>query len=726
MELPSPQELETESSVRESDSSNQDKSKLDDSLDTWLDEAVTAVSKDEMDIAIDMDMEIAVNINDVRTSPTALDFMMSTATSPAKGNVDPSQELIEELQNPLDQEEKNDDVNGVGAAEEEKKNDDSINTSNNNHSGKTGGDDSNDYDDDDDDAGNSDSISQNRTHNNDNVAQDDNENVKNNNGNGVQLDDCNGTAPTPVVKETKQATESTPETSAIATPIPSQNDLLEDFEKQEAGEDEKDDRESSSQNASVSKDQRPRTNFNSTPAKMLRNRFANWKSKAEDALQNNQVLKIAQKNIEETNKKVQKAVENNINIGGLVVGINKSKAPPPPSASTRTSAKKVVGPDDVEDDLSYDTGGRSIVSETDSQASSVYIDSSDNASCSSFSDTSSVYANQSPSPPRGRLDNDSGGSRSCSASSRSKTRSPRRRAFRPQTLFRNDSNNKDNAPRVAGATPVMKNGVTAVPRDMGSSPVASYKGRYEASGQSQSRSNILKQLQRRVRVPSPEPPMTRVVKPSQRKEGQRQESQLEMMHRTIPGHKIQAISKSLLPGHYMMLLRPGMLGVNLKQTYLPGHGVYVDFILPGGNAENSGVVCVGDGLVKVGDVDISKGTILDVPGIIAKTKRPTVLVLNGEHSVKLEEMDYLTVAIGVVNRMLDEASTGTKRSSLDDIVSKSEASDTSIIPEDPPDSLRTEVHRYSKQRYVGLGMCISRDILQSMEVSNNQIFHKQK
>jgi hypothetical protein len=450
----------------------------------------------------------------------------------------------------------------------------------------------------------------------------------------------------------------------------------------EAAGNHKDDEELS-ESASLSKlaqdapqDQEPRNNDNSTPAKKLRNRFANWRSKAEDALQNNQVLKIAQ----ETNKKVQKAVENNINIGGLGGGINKAKATSP------SNAKMVVDPDEVEDDLSYGTIERSIVSAMESQGSSVYIDS-DDASYSSCSDTSSVDAKQSP--PRGRLG--SGSSRSLS--SRSKTRSPKQRSFRPQTLYRNDSD----APSATGATPIIKNGVATVLSNMGSSPVASYKGRYDASGQSQSRSNILKQLQRRVRVPSPEPPATHTVK-HQRKEEQTQESQLELMRKTIPGPRIQAISKSLSSGQYLMLLRPGMLGVNLKQTYLPGHGVYVDFILPGGNAEKSGVVCVGDGVVRIGDVDVSKGTILDVPGIIAKTNRPAVLVLDGEHSVKLDEMDYLMVAIGVVNRMLEESSNGTKRFSLDEILSQSVTSNTHSIPENPPECLRAEVHRYSKQR----------------------------
>jgi hypothetical protein len=212
-------------------------------------------------------------------------------------------------------------------------------------------------------------------------------------------------------------------------------------------------------------------------------------------------------------------------------------------------------------------------------------------------------------------------------------------------------------------------------------------------------------LQRKVRVPSPEPPTRREIKPP-RKEERRQESQLELMQRIIPGPKINDILKSMSRGQYLMLLRPGMLGVNLKQTYLSGHGVYVDFILPGGNAESSGVICVGDGLVKVGDVDISRGTIFDVPGIIGKSRRPAILILNGEHSVKLEDMDYLNVAIGVVNRMLDEACNGMNRSAIDEIPFTSE-SNSYLIPENPPLSLRTQVEGCSSQRYVSVPLYIS-------------------
>ena len=86
-----------------------------------------------------------------------------------------------------------------------------------------------------------------------------------------------------------------------------------------------------------------------------------------------------------------------------------------------------------------------------------------------------------------------------------------------------------------------------------------------------------------------------------------------------------------------------MLGVNLKQTYLPRHGVYVDHAIAGGNAAKSKVVKIGDTLLTVGaggteEVDVRKGTIWDVPGIIGVSKRPCILVFDGGHIVGWEKV----------------------------------------------------------------------------------------
>ena len=722
-----------------------------DSLDTWLDEAVSSVSKDELDNSENNDSH-SNNTHNSSSSPSALDFMMGIATPT------PTKEIHHEKQkSPMVKEQEQDDGSIQLCQEkedggvEEKKDEDSSVLDENSITGDGGGT--------DEVALSAESTVPDATEMEDgpttrNVIEKEPESApeindilisaskhdtKDVSEDGVDTFGDSSTIPsapeavasndiTKVLTDSKNDPvqvhvhvhvakgDETNEREAMDSPISPQN------KEQDTVHDLNDHNEITSDAASPSKpaqdtpatpapqDQQPssKSTATPTPTKMFRNRFANWKSKAEDALQNtNQVLKIAQKNIEETNKKVQKAVENNINIGGLGVGsgtgsgVNTNKAKG--GDTSNSGARKFVDPDDVEDDLSYESGGRSIGYEGGSQSSSVYVDSSDDASYSSSSDTSSVYANQSPS--RGRRGSDSEGSQSLH-SNKSKKNSPSRRALRPRALTRRDSS----VPSTTGdATPVLKNSVPVVPSIRGTSPstypASSYKGRYEEAGQSQSRANILKTLQRKVRVPSPEPPTRREIKPP-RKEERRQESQLELMQRIIPGPKINDILKSMSRGQYLMLLRPGMLGVNLKQTYLSGHGVYVDFILPGGNAESSGVICVGDGLVKVGDVDISRGTIFDVPGIIGKSRRPAILILNGEHSVKLEDMDYLNVAIGVVNRMLDEACNGMNRSAIDEIPFTSE-SNSYLIPENPPLSLRTQVEGCSSQRYVSVPLYIS-------------------
>jgi hypothetical protein len=229
------------------------------------------------------------------------------------------------------------------------------------------------------------------------------------------------------------------------------------------------------------------------------------------------------------------------------------------------------------------------------------------------------------------------------------------------------------------------------------SPITAYRGRYESSNQrGGNREAVLKQIQRKVRAPSP-PQSNDTSRRSNIDVEQKYESQTSLLLKSIPAAKMKELSESLSPGQYLMVLRPGMLGVNLKQTFLPGYGVYIDQILPGGNAEKSGVICIGDCLMKVGDVDVSKGTIYDVPGIIAKAKRPAILIFNGEHETKVEDMDYLTVAFGLVNRIVSEAPLGMTRSLTEDIPVEPE-SYPFIVPETPPKELRVLLHDYSKRR----------------------------
>ena len=434
---------------------------------------------------------------------------------------------------------------------------------------------------------------------------------------------------------------------------------------------------------------------------MLMNRFSNWKSKADAAIQNNQVLKMAHKNIEEKRKEVQKVVEDKIPI--LKNNIISTSTSTTPKRETASAAVETDANGVEEDDISYESNGRSIASRG-SQGSSIYVDSDDDASSfDTYSDTSSIHLSPSKQKEERDENRKRTGSIGSAASSTRSSNSKSSWAPKPQTLFHGDLNIDAGAgagtgtgATIADLTPLKRN----ITKNTANSDVASgYKGRYEQptrrnNKSNRNRENVLKQLQRRIRAPSPPPLATRARKPVERKV-EKHESQTALLQKMIPGTKIKELFGSLPEGHYVMVLKPGMLGVNLKQTFLSGNGVYVDFIIPGGNASKSGIVCVGDGLVKVSETNVSKGQIHDVPGIIAQSRRPAVLIFNGEHAVKMEQMDYLAVAIGVVNRILEESRSGKARTPLEDI--QGTAHDL-IVPQAPSKALRQEVESYAKQR----------------------------
>jgi len=133
------------------------------------------------------------------------------------------------------------------------------------------------------------------------------------------------------------------------------------------------------------------------------------------------------------------------------------------------------------------------------------------------------------------------------------------------------------------------------------------------------------------------------------------QSQTALIMQSRAKAHMQSILDSLEPQEYVMLLGNGMLGVNLKQAYLKNNGVYIDFLVEGGSAELSGVVCVGDNLMKVGDVDVfRRGLILNVPQTIAAAKRPVVLVLSTGQQISLERMNYIDVAVGMLHIIREE------------------------------------------------------------------------
>ena len=120
---------------------------------------------------------------------------------------------------------------------------------------------------------------------------------------------------------------------------------------------------------------------------------------------------------------------------------------------------------------------------------------------------------------------------------------------------------------------------------------------------------------------------------------------------------MQTIIDSLDDSHeYVMLLGQGMLGVNLRQAYLKNRGVYVDFLVEGGAAYNSGVVHAGDVIQKVGNISVAKGTILNVPKTVADSKRPSVLVFSTGQKVETSKVNYIDLAIAMMHQIKEEES----------------------------------------------------------------------
>ncbi|CAJ1960097.1 unnamed protein product [Cylindrotheca closterium] len=128
------------------------------------------------------------------------------------------------------------------------------------------------------------------------------------------------------------------------------------------------------------------------------------------------------------------------------------------------------------------------------------------------------------------------------------------------------------------------------------------------------------------------------------------ESQTELILKSRVGEHMQEIIDNLEPHQFAMLLGRGMLGTNLKQCYLKNHGVYVDYLVAGGQAEASRIIRSGDLLVKLGDVDLRKQTIVQIPKEIAKSRRPAVLILSQGTPVPVERMNYLDIAVAMMHR----------------------------------------------------------------------------
>ena len=96
------------------------------------------------------------------------------------------------------------------------------------------------------------------------------------------------------------------------------------------------------------------------------------------------------------------------------------------------------------------------------------------------------------------------------------------------------------------------------------------------------------------------------------------------------------------------------------------------------------------------NTDVSKGTIYDVPSVIANTKRPIVMVLNGEHDVDWEKMDNLSLAIAMINKIQQESKQDINYSSMISIEQHSIGK--SIIPSPPSEHIRKSLQSFVGKR----------------------------
>lgn len=129
-------------------------------------------------------------------------------------------------------------------------------------------------------------------------------------------------------------------------------------------------------------------------------------------------------------------------------------------------------------------------------------------------------------------------------------------------------------------------------------------------------------------------------------------SQTEKILSSSAAKHMQEILDTLDATHeYVMLLGKGMLGVNLRQTYLKHHGVYIDYLVEGGAAYNSKVVFPGDIIQKVGSANVHKGTIFTVPKMIAEAKRPTVLVFSTGQDTTHSKVNYIDFSIAMMHQL---------------------------------------------------------------------------
>jgi len=118
---------------------------------------------------------------------------------------------------------------------------------------------------------------------------------------------------------------------------------------------------------------------------------------------------------------------------------------------------------------------------------------------------------------------------------------------------------------------------------------------------------------------------------------------------------VQQLMQGLQSHEFIMLLGKGMLGVNLKQAYLKESGVFVDFLVSRGAADQSKIIHAGDQLLMVGELDVRRGTIQQVPQQIAIAKRPVRLIWATGCLPGVNHLDAIHVAVAYMHEVHEQA-----------------------------------------------------------------------
>ncbi|KAK1747786.1 DENN domain-containing protein [Skeletonema marinoi] len=123
--------------------------------------------------------------------------------------------------------------------------------------------------------------------------------------------------------------------------------------------------------------------------------------------------------------------------------------------------------------------------------------------------------------------------------------------------------------------------------------------------------------------------------------------------RTGVSYYEDVVRSTLKPGQRAMFFGTGVLGIIMKPTYLASWrgvdgqgllsattaakkgGVFVDSMIRGSQAYLSGVVHVGDHIVRIGTVDVSNMTLEEVVDVIANSRRPNIMVVTAVHDIEL-------------------------------------------------------------------------------------------